>query len=151
MGDVWLNEAQWRNRHTISHLSSLRHCRRPTRAHTHTPTQTQRRGEMSLKWEPWWTSIQPSISTLGKNPSRSIFLRPNQCHILYATSQTALEPLQPASISSEPSVQPLTWLITCFIKAVTTSTHTHTTPTFRSDIAVNNAAGDHCKASLQYV
>lgn len=130
MGDVWLNEAQWRNRHTISHLSSLRHCCRPTHTRTqtlpHAHTQTQRRGEMSLKWEPWRTSIQPSISTLGKNHSRSIFFIPNQCHILYATSQTALETLQPASISSEPTVQPLTWLITCFIKAVTTLRDTHT-------------------------
>ncbi len=126
MGDVWLNEAQWRNRHTISHSSSLRHCYRPAhKSPTHTHTHTQRRDEMSSKWEPWWTSIQPSISSLGKNHLRSIFFRPNQCHILYARSQTALETLQPASISSEPSVQPLTWLITCFIKAVTTSTYTH--------------------------
>lgn len=134
MGDVWLNEAQWRNDHTISHLSSPRHCCRPT--HTH----TQRQGEMSLKWEPRWTSIQPSISMLGKIHSISIFYRPNQCHIVYTKSQTALEMVQPASISSEPSVQPLTWLITCFIKAVTTNTHTHT---HISDIMANDAVGDH--------
>lgn len=43
MGDMWLNEAQWRNHHTISHLSSRRRCCRPTHTHTdeHRRTHTQ--------------------------------------------------------------------------------------------------------------